>query len=76
MTLADPTDWCTIAYAAERIGVSQRQVRRFIAAGSLTGYRPRVGKAESGRRHILLGAAAVDVFATAHKLATAHRADG
>lgn len=68
MKFADPTDWGTIAWAAERIGVSQRSVRRFVATGQLNAKRPRIGALETGRRHVLLYVFEVEVFADAYKL--------
>jgi hypothetical protein len=52
--LASPKDWCTLAYAAEVLGVSLRQVGRYVADGVLQGYRPRVGARESSRSHLIL----------------------
>jgi len=34
-----PRRWATLAHAAESIGVSERTLRRMIAAGRVTGYR-------------------------------------
>jgi hypothetical protein len=52
--LASPSDWCTMAYAAELLGVSLRQVGRYVADGVLQGYRPRVGTRESTRHKMIL----------------------
>jgi hypothetical protein len=68
LQLQDPTDWCTLAYAAEKIGCSQRTVRRATIDGRLIAYRPRVGSRESGRRHLILYTEQVHAFATAYKL--------
>lgn len=68
MMLANPNDWCTAAYAAEKIGVSLRTVYRLIKEGRLRAYVPRKGSRETGRRHTLLALEEVTTFATAHKL--------
>lgn len=61
-------DFCTVAYAAERIGVSQRQVRRWVAAGVLHGQHAKHGSRETGRRHVILADAEVTQFARAYKM--------
>lgn len=68
MAAPDPTDFCTVAYAAEKIGISQRHVRRLCTADVLPSAKPRCGAQESGRRHLLLYVSAVDEFALAYKL--------
>ncbi len=67
MTFADPGDWCTLAYAAETIGVSLRTVARAIADGKLSARRPRVGSRETNRRHVMLYVSEVEEFAAAYK---------
>jgi excisionase family DNA binding protein len=74
LAFADPADWCTIAYAADRIGVSERTVRRMIAERKLNGRRPRVGPRESGARHMLLYVSEVAEVAEAYKLLKPARA--
>lgn len=65
----DPSDFCTVAYAAEKIGCSQRYVRELCKTGGpLTSAKPRCGSRESGRSHTLLYVTAVDEFAAAYRL--------
>lgn len=71
MKISDPGDWCTVAYAAERIDVSQRTVRRLIITGTLRGYQVRHGSRETGRRHLILSVAEVLEFERARKLVKA-----
>jgi len=54
MTMADPRDWCTYAFAAEQLNVSMRTVARMIAEGKLTAYRPLTGSRESPRHKTLI----------------------
>lgn len=68
MKFADAGDWCTVAYAAEKIDVSQRSVRRWIIEGTLKGYRVRHGSRETGRRHVILAVTEVEAYARARKL--------
>lgn len=44
-----PSDWATMAWAAEQLGVSLRQVGRYVQAGILTAYTPRCGSRETHR---------------------------
>lgn len=55
--LAD--DWCTVAYAAELLAVSQRQVMRYVRDKVLTAYMPRVGSRESARHKRVLSTSQV-----------------
>jgi hypothetical protein len=52
--IASAQDWCTIAYAAEVLGVSMRTITRYLAAGTLHGHKPRVGSRESSRHKAIL----------------------
>lgn len=52
--IASAQDWCTIAYASEILGVSMRQVGRYVRAGRLHAHRPRVGSRESDRHKAIL----------------------
>lgn len=70
MSLSSPDDFCTVAWAAEKIGISQRGVYRLFseAGGPLSVVRPRVGSRETGRRHTMLYVAQVQEYAIAHRL--------
>lgn len=68
MRFAAPSDFCTVAWAAEKIGVSQRQVRYLIRDGKLFGAGPRTGKTETGRRHTMLYVDQVTEYAAAYRL--------
>lgn len=69
MQLPDASDFCTVAYAAEKIGISMRQVRRLcMPGGQLRAVRPRTGSRESGRYRSLILVADVEAFAAAHRL--------
>lgn len=61
-------DWCTMGYAAEKIGVSLREVGRLIKDGRLDGQRPRVSSQESGRHKTILSTAQVHEYAWAFKM--------
>lgn len=61
-------DWCTMAYAADTIGVSLREVGRLIGDGRLRGQRPRTGRKESGRHKTILSTVQVHEYARAFKL--------
>lgn len=65
-----PADFCTVAWAAEKIGISMRGVTRLFASagGPLAVVRPRVGSRESGRAHQMLYVAQVEEYATAYRL--------
>jgi DNA-binding transcriptional MerR regulator len=52
-------DWCTVAYAAEQLDVSQRQIMRYVSEGVLTAHQPRVGSRESARHKRVLSTAQV-----------------
>lgn len=54
LTVPDAHDWCTVAYAAERLDVSMRTVIRMVGAGQLTACHPRVGSRESHRHKMML----------------------
>lgn len=73
-TRAAVIHWGTVAWAAEQIGVSGRQVYRWIQDGTLTGQHARHGSRESGRRHLILDVDEVLRFARAYKMVNA-RAD-
>jgi hypothetical protein len=76
MKLPDASDFCTVAYAAEKIGMSMRQVRRLCAPGGpIRAVRPRTGSRESGRYRSLLLVDVGDQYAAAHRLVNT-RADG
>lgn len=68
MALADPSDWGTLAWAAETLGVSERQVRRYVRDKQLTAYRPRIGTRETSRRFPMLSVAQVQDLARARAL--------
>lgn len=73
MSIAHPADFCTVAWAAELCGVSQRTIRRATyPAGdkppALTRVQPLTGTTESGRRHTLLYADEVRRYADARRL--------
>jgi hypothetical protein len=75
MMIPDAQDFCTVAYAAEKIGMSMRQVRRLcLPGGPIRAVRPRTGSRESGRYRSLLLVQDVDAYAAAHRL-TNQRAD-
>jgi predicted site-specific integrase-resolvase len=47
LEITAPTDWGTMQWAAEMLGVSVRQVNRYVAAGRLTMVTPRCGARET-----------------------------
>lgn len=54
LTLPVGEDYCTIAWAAEYLGVSLRTVTRAVAGGALTAVTPRTGARESKRHKRML----------------------
>jgi predicted site-specific integrase-resolvase len=66
--IASAQDWCTIAYAAELLGVSMRQITRYLAEGKLHGHRPRVGSRESARHKAILNVDEVLAFRDARAI--------
>jgi hypothetical protein len=68
MMIPSGTDYCTFAWAAELLGVSQRQVYRIALAGKLDLFRPLVGSRESSRAHRMLSTEQVRDFARARSL--------
>lgn len=66
ITLA--SDFATVPWAAEQIGISDRQVRRLIGAGTLSGQRARIGSKETGRRHVMLRVEEVLEYARARRI--------
>jgi hypothetical protein len=72
LTIPNPKDWCTVAYAAVLLGLSARQVRRYVGAGTLLAYVPRVGPHEERRKHLLLAVAQVEELRAARLKTAAH----
>ena len=66
--LPSAADFCTVAWAAERTGLSLRHVRTLMKAGKLTRLQPRHGSRETGRRHTLLMVAEVERYAEAREI--------
>lgn len=64
MQFADPGDWCTISWAAERIGCSTRTVRRLLDAKTLSSFYPRKGRYEKYSQ-VMLSVTEVERHATA-----------
>jgi predicted DNA-binding protein (UPF0251 family) len=60
---------CTIEWAAERLRKSQRQVRRYITAGTLTALTPKTGSRESARHKVMLTVAEVEALHNARMAA-------
>lgn len=54
MVISDIRDWGTLIWAAEQLGVSEQQVRRYVKQGLLSVQYPRGGSRESGRRLVLV----------------------
>jgi hypothetical protein len=54
IAIALPSDWCTVARAGEILGLSQRQVRRYIRDGVLAGGTPQVGAREQARQKTMV----------------------
>lgn len=48
LPLPNISDFCTIQYAAAKLGRSDRTVRRWVADGVLAGHVPRVAAGETG----------------------------
>lgn len=68
LKMPDPSDWCSIGWAAWRIGCDERTVRRLIHDNRLRGFRPRVAPNESLQRKVMLHVAEVERFAVARRL--------
>jgi hypothetical protein len=68
LLLADPNDWCTVGWAAEKLVLTERQVRRMVAEGLLRKYYPRRAKSESGRWAGMLYVAEVERHAQAREV--------
>ena len=54
LPVPNPEDWCTVAYAAERLNRSERTVRRMAAEKVLRIYSPRVATNRAGSDRIHL----------------------
>lgn len=54
MVISDIRDWGTLIWAAEQLGVSEQQVRRYVKRGLLSVQCPRGGSREAGRRLVLV----------------------
>lgn len=65
LTIANPADWCTVAYAAELLNVSQRTIGRMIRDGRLQACRPLVGSRESARHKVMIYVPTVREYARA-----------
>lgn len=65
--MANPADWCTLSWAAERCGLHERQVRRLIEEGVLHKFYPRKGRKETARWGAMLHVAQVERYAEARK---------
>lgn len=59
LALPNAADFCTVEYAAQKLAVSPRTVRRYIASGRLTVCTPRVADGESEAKHFMLAVADV-----------------
>lgn len=59
LSFASPHEFCTVAYAAERLEVSLRTVVRMVGNKQLTACNPRVGSRESKRHKMMLYTAEV-----------------
>ena len=70
MTLPVGEDYCTIAWAAEHLGVSPRTVGRAVAAGALKAVTPRCGSRETKRHKRMLLTAQVQEFGRAKQVIT------
>lgn len=66
--MPNPADFCTVAWAAEQLDLSQRHVRRLAKEGKLQLLKPLTGSREEGRRHNVLLTAQVREFARARKV--------
>lgn len=49
LPLPNPGEWGTVRAAADRLGVDESTVRRYITARKLTGYTVRTGRGEEPR---------------------------
>lgn len=67
LAFANSRDFCTIHYAAERIGVSHRTVRRLVADGTLKRMQPLLGQRETEYQHVILLVSEVEEYAAARK---------
>jgi cobalamin biosynthesis protein CobD/CbiB len=63
-----PAEWCTQAAAAELLGVSLRQVGRYVADGTLTGQHPICGSRESKRHKVIISLDEVRTLAAARRV--------
>ena len=61
--------WGTYAWAAEQLGLSVRQVGRYVRDGILTASRPRVGSRESARTKLMVSVDAVMELKRARQVA-------
>lgn len=74
MVLANPLDWCSVGWAAERIGCSERTVNRLVASGVLRRHFPRKGRKEDRDRGGMLYVADVERYADARLVLAGGRA--
>jgi hypothetical protein len=68
LALANPSDWCSIAWAASRIVCDERTVRRLVDDGKLRAHYPRLAPGESSRHKMMLYVVEVERFAEARAL--------
>lgn len=68
MKIAVADDFCTINYASHLMGVSRRQIMRYVRAGLLQGHSPKRAPLEA--RHLLLSTSQVRDFHKGRKLVT------
>ncbi len=62
MTFPLSNDWCTVAWAAEHLDVSQRTIGRLVQSGALDSVTPLVGSQESRRHKRMLKADQVRAY--------------
>lgn len=71
--LPDGGDFCTVAWAAEHTGLSQRSIRRLLNPREgrppvLTRVKPLVGSRENGRSHTMLFTSEVRAYKQARQV--------
>lgn len=73
LAIPSAADFCTIARAAEIIGVGKRAVQYAIKAGKLETYLPEMASWESATHNRLLAVSQVETYAKAYKATRGRR---
>lgn len=74
MALANPLDWCTVRWAADKLSVDERTVRRMLSSGVLRRHYPRKSRTEDPNHAVMIYVADVERVCEARRVMSGSRA--